>query len=82
MLFTDFVRNCFDPIFKPQYFFNKFLIKDFLEKYVNHFNISHELDDKTDEYYSSTLFKNYISWVKDINQIYSSINSLIGRIYT
>lgn len=82
MIFTDFVRNCFDPIFKPQYFFNKFLIKDFLEKYVNHFNISHELDDKTDEYYSSTLFKNYISWVKNINQVYPSINLLISKIYT
>lgn len=80
--FSDFVRDCYTPDFKPQFFFNKYLIKDFLEKFVTHFGIDYTLSDRTDEFYSSSLFKNYISWLSDTSQIFPGLRTLIGLIYT
>src|SRR5690606_36497815 len=54
--FSDFIRDCYDQNFKPQFLFNKHLIKDFLEKFVTHFTIDYTLSDRTDEFYSSSLF--------------------------
>lgn len=81
MQFNDFIRDSLTPTFKKQYFFNKFLIKNFIEEYAKNFGISFEADDKTDEYYSSSLFKSYIEWIPDTSKVYPALHNLITKVY-
>lgn len=81
VLFSDFVRDACNPNFQPQYLFNKYLIKDFFVKYLDHFNIVWVNLGKNDEYYSSMLFNDYIGSLTDLEQINSNLINLITEIY-
>lgn len=81
VLFADFIRDCYDESFKPHFLFNKHLIKDFFVKYSEHFEINYDWNDKSDEYYASSLLNNYIARIEKVKELNPDILSLINEVY-
>lgn len=79
--FNDFIRDTYVDYFKPQFLFNKKLIKDFFIEYLNHFNINLNTTEKSEEYYSSLIFNDYLDSINDINLINQNLIQLINDIY-
>lgn len=67
---------------KLEYLFNKKLISDFVRKLETHFEKSYYSDlDGSDEYYSSSLFSNYIKWINSENDFFDSNKVILESIY-
>jgi hypothetical protein len=81
VLFADFIRDCYDDSFKPHFLFNKHLIKEFFINYSEHFEINYDWNDKSDEYYASSLLNNYIGRFENISELNSDILNLINEVY-
>lgn len=79
--FNDFIRDTFDVNFKPQFLFNKYLIKDFFVEYLNHFNLNLNTVENSEEYYSSLIFNDYMDSIEEINLINQNLIQLINDIY-
>lgn len=79
--FNDFIRDTYDVDFKPEFLFNKYLIKNFFCEFIDHFSLNFNFIDTSEEYYSSFLFNDYIESINEIAQINSNLISLINEIY-
>ncbi len=79
--FNDFIRDTYHTSFKPQFLFNKFLIKDFLENYLKHFNLDFTFEENSAEYYSSMFFNDYIDEITDFNEINVDLIQMMNDIY-
>lgn len=79
--FNDFIRDTYNGNFKPEFLFNKYLIRDFFSKYIDHFELSFSFINNTDEHYSTFFFNEYIESINDIEQFNTNIIKLINEIF-
>ncbi len=80
--FNQFIRDTIESDC-ISYFFNKYLIADFIKSFDTHFNsnIFETNQNNSDNFYSSLLFNKYIDNITDMEDIINNHIELIEKIY-